>query len=65
MMLTLDETKSLVQILDHLRKAPDGLTSAFIVTGGIIGEDQEALGCEISKTAQLVLIWQSSYLDCS
>ncbi|WP_183122299.1 hypothetical protein [Bifidobacterium sp. wkB338] len=56
MMLTLDETKSLVQILDHLRKAPDGLTSAFIVTGGIIGEDQEALGCEITKTAQLVLI---------
>ena len=47
MMLTLDETKSLVQILDPLWKAPDGLASALIVAGGVIGEDQEAPGGEI------------------
>ena len=46
-MLTLYETKSLVKILDPLRKASDGLASAFTAAGGVLSDDQETLGSEM------------------
>ncbi|MBI0106446.1 hypothetical protein [Bifidobacterium polysaccharolyticum] len=50
----------MVKILDPLREASNGLASAFIVAGGVIGEDQEVLGGEIVGNIHVAILSATS-----